>query len=157
MRYLVLALLVVADCNKSHAGPTTEDASVTLAASATVSATASAASSAPIARKPPSPLDVVNAWNAAHTKHDIKALTAIYAPRVEFYGRTLTGAQCVAAKKAAFAKAPDYAQSIRDIVVGADGVVTFTKTSTQGGKSTDYPAVLVVTGGVVAAETDKVT
>ena len=105
----------------------------------------------------PTPLEVVNAWNDAHTKHDAKALASLYAPNVTFYGRALTSAQCVAAKKAAFARSPDYAQSTGDVVVAEAGVVTFTKTSISGGKSTDYPAVLVVTNGLVSAETDKVT
>jgi len=144
--------LTVAGCNKSTPAPTRD-----AVASASVAPPPSSSSSARVARKVPTPLEVVTAWNAAHASHDTKALAALYAPRVQFYGRTLTGAECVAAKKAAFAKSPDYAQSIRDVVPGEDGVVTFTKTSSSGGKSTDYPAVLVVTDGFVSAETDKIT
>lgn len=122
-----------------------------------VAPTASATTPPRAPRKVSTPLEVVNAWNEAHTKHDAKALASLYAPHVAFYGRTLTSAQCVAAKKRAFAKSPDYAQSIRDVVATEAGVVTFTKTSTSGGKSTDYPAVLVVTRGLVSVETDKIT
>lgn len=150
-----LVLVVVAGCNKSSASH--EDGAAASASAATPSATTSTSAPLRAARKVPTPLEVVNAWNDAHTKHDAKALASLYAPNVTFYGRTLTNAQCVAAKKAAFAKSPDYAQSIRDVVVAEAGVVTFTKTSTSGGKSTDYPAVLVVTNGLVSAETDKVT
>jgi hypothetical protein len=103
------------------------------------------------------PREAVEEWNRAHVTHDPKALASIYAPHVKFYGQTLTNKQCVAAKNAAFAKSPDYSQSIRDVEVHDDGVVTFTKTSTSRGKSNDYPAVIVVTNGLVTAETDKIT
>jgi len=153
----MLYAVLVAGCNKSNA--TREDAGATTAPAASTAAAAATAASPAVqrARKPPSPREVVDAWNAAHVKHDAKALASIYAPQVDFYGKALTGAQCVAAKKAAFAKSPDYTQSVRDVVVGEDGVVTFTKTSTIAGVSKDYPAVLVVEDGLVAAETDKVT
>lgn len=40
---------------------------------------------------------------------------------------------------------------------GPSATVTFTKTSNSKGKSVDYPAILVVTGGVITSETDKTT
>src|SRR4029077_10749945 len=108
----LVALVIVAGCNKSSVG---QDAAAMVA---TASVMAMASSSSPPARAPrkvPTANEVVKAWNEAHTKHDTRALTSLYAPNVEFYGRALTNAQCVAAKKAAFAKSPDYAQSIRDV------------------------------------------
>ena len=147
-----LLLLPLCCCHNKPELAAADGGSAPPVVSASVSASASAH-----ARPRVTTLDVVQAWNTAHTKHDTKALELLYAPHVEFYGRTMTNAACVAAKKAAFAKSPDYAQSIRDVVVGNDGVVTFTKTSTSGGKSTDYAAVLIVKGDLVTAETDKVT
>lgn len=90
-------------------------------------------------------------WNAAHNAHDAKALGALYAPSVVFYGVTLTNEECVRRKQAAFAASPDYAQSIRD--VRTDGTtVRFVKTSTSNGKSTDYPSVLVLRDGHIVEE-----
>jgi hypothetical protein len=148
-------LLFLVTCKR--AGTTTTDAAPTAALGSTAWASAPASISKPPALRRLTPREAVEAWNKAHIAHDLNALASIYAPHVEFYGQTVTNKQCVAAKKAAFAKSPDYTQSIGDIDVHDDGVVTFTKTSRSGGKSTDYPAVLVVTGGLVTAETDKVT
>lgn len=106
------------------------------------------------------PEEVARRWNEAHSKHDVKALEGLYAAHVQFYGQPRTGKQCAAAKGAAFAKSPDYSQTIKDVsVTTEDGAarVSFTKTSTSGGKSADFPAVLVVVGGLITGETDKVT
>lgn len=96
-------------------------------------------------------------------KHDATALAALYAPSVQFYGSSLSGRECAERKKAAFAKNPDYAQSIRNVVVdgdagaGGSATITFTKTSTTQGKSTDFPAIVVVVGGLITAETDQIS
>lgn len=96
-------------------------------------------------------------------KHDSRALEALYAPRVQFYGQSLTGRRCAELKKAAFDKSPDYTQSIRDLRIhqpdsGTETRVSFTKTSTEKGTSADYPAILSVDkSGLITAESDKIT
>lgn len=92
---------------------------------------------------------VVERWNAAHNAHDAAALSTLYAPQVSFYGATLTNAECVARKRAAFAATADYGQSIRDVTTSVkDGHTTirFIKTSSSGGKQTDYKALIVLDG-----------
>jgi hypothetical protein len=104
--------------------------------------------------------EVVGRWNDAHVNHDAKALESLYGHTVQFYGQTLSGKDCAARKGAAFAKSPTYTQSVKDLDAKTDGpstTVSFTKTSTEKGKSTDYPAVLAITGGLITAETDRVT
>ena len=152
----LISLLFVLACQKPS---TVADAGVAASASSSP-AVASAGPATPDGgdvAKTLTPREVALAWNAAHATHDLAALAALYSVRVDFYGQTVTNAQCVASKKKAFEKSPDYTQAIRDVVVADDGTVTFTKTSTIGGKSTDYPAVLVVRQGLVVSETDKVT
>jgi hypothetical protein len=151
---LVAAVVVTFQCRPIRA--TSADGGTPPRATPSSSSAVIDASSVP-AHARPTAREIVDAWNLAHTKHDLKALESLYAPWVVFYGQTLTNQQCVQKKRAAFEKTPDYAQSIRDVVVSEGGVVTFTKTSTSGGKSADYPAVLVVTGGLVSGETDKIT
>lgn len=158
MRWRLLssvALCAVA-CRSS---PATQDAQA-IAPVVTPTAIAALDASAPIRRA--SAREVVDAWNTAHVKHDAKALEALYAPTVEFYGTSLSDRECATRKKAAFDKSPDYTQSIRDVHVeasdaGVGSVVTFTKTSTVKGRSTDYPAILVVLGNVITSETDKIS
>lgn len=153
MRRIALALVVLGAC-RSKPTPV-EDPQPTTTASAPI---ASAAVDAARPKAPPlTPQQAVEQWNVAHVKHDLKALEGLYAAHVQFYGQAFTNQQCIAAKKAAFAKSPDYTQTIRDIEAKSDGTVTFTKTSTVKGKSTDYPAILVVSNGVITAETDKIT
>lgn len=98
-------------------------------------------------------------WNEAHVKHDSRALEGLYAPRVQFYGQSLTGRRCAELKKAAFDKSPDFTQSIHEVTISSvDRKVSFTKTATEKGKSTDYPAVLVVNAdGLITLESDKIT
>ncbi len=124
------------------------------------------ASSAPVVdAAPPKPKrltarEIVDQWNEAHVKHDTKALEGLYGRTVQFYGQTLSGKDCAARKGAAFAKSPTYTQSVKDLDAKTDGpstTVSFTKTSTEKGKSTDYPAVLAITGGLITAETDKIS
>jgi hypothetical protein len=155
MRRIALAVLVVAACRTKSTTSEGPAPSVTVASAPAPSA--SVAVDAAIARTAPPPTMVVEQWNVAHIKHDLKALEGLYAAHVQFYGQRLSNKQCVSAKKAAFEKSPDYSQTIRDLHAKSDGTVTFTKTSTIKGKSTDYPAILVVANGVITAETDKVT
>ena len=119
-------------------------------------AASGSATAASLVPAPLTPTQVVERWNSAHVTHDLTALSTLYGPRVQFYGQTHSNKECVAAKKAAFAEAPDYTQTVRDLVVH-DGQASFTKTSTSHGKNVDYPAILVVVGGFIVGETDKVT
>jgi len=158
MRRAVLPALVFLACHRVEPGA--NDAAV--APSAAPSASASAAR---VPRPPPpdpfaAPRFVLVKWNAAHNTHDTSALQALYAPRVKYYGQTLAGSACAKGKAAAFAKAPDYAQAIRDASFtkqDSSWLVSFTKTSTSRGKSKDYPAYLVVADGHITEEGDKVT
>ena len=112
-------------------------------------------------------LDVFARLNDAHNKHDAKALEAIYAPHVAFYGNTLTNKECAAKKAAAFEKSPDYAQSTSKVTfypsdeaeqARGKTMVWFTKASIVGGKSADYPAALgVAPDGLVTFESDELT
>ncbi len=101
---------------------------------------------------------VVTKWNDAHVAHDAAALRALYAPRVFFYGVMLDGATAADHKQTAFARAKDYSQTLRDVHARERGdrwVVTFTKSSTTAGKTTDQSSVLYVVGDHVTAEMDK--
>ncbi len=156
---VLLALFLLGGC-RPKPGPV----DVVADASAPVPRATAAADSG-FAPARPSAHDVVDAWNQAHVKHDATALLGLYAPRVSFYGRTLTNRACANSKKAAFASDPSYTQSVRDVTAltldaGASGptVMRFTKTSTTKGKSTDYPSTLVVdASGLIVTETDAVT
>ena len=85
--------------------------------------------------------------------HDTGTLGRLYAERVAFYGVTLPGAGCVDRVSYLFATNPDFTQSVivaspaEAIEVSdasADARITFTKRVTTHGKTTDYPAYLVV-------------
>jgi hypothetical protein len=82
---------------------------------------------------------------------------------VLFYGTALSGPECAKRKAAAFAKSPDFAQTLGEIKIeprdaGGGWVVRFTKTTTEKGKSHDYPAVLVLDARLaISQESDKVT
>jgi len=112
------------------------------------------AASAPVPQPP-----IVTRWNDAHVAHDAIALQTLYAETVYFYGKSFPRAECVKRKADAFAKTPDYTQAIRDVVTTQRGdrlVVALVKTSTTGGKTTDFPSVLYVDAqGRIAAEMDK--
>jgi hypothetical protein len=102
---------------------------------------------------------VVERWNGAHNAHDLEILASLYAPKVVFYGTELTKAACVEKKRRAFATSPDYTQSIRDATFEpAEGGKTFVrlvKTSTTQGKSSNYPAIIVVdASGAIVEESD---
>lgn len=111
--------------------------------------------------------EALDAWNDAHNKHDARALEVLYAARVAFYATTQTNEDCVAKKAAAFAKAPDFTQSLSNIKFNSDDparqakeftLVTFRKTSTIGGKSTTVSASLgVAPDGLITFESDGPT
>lgn len=132
--------------------------------STSTSASASARAGVLVKRPKASPSAVVDRWNEAHTKHDAAALASLYGARVQFYGKSVANADCVAAKKKALAADPTYTQSIRDlrlITPPKGGSVTsarFVKISTSRGKSTEYPSTLIIDGnGLIIGETDDVT
>jgi hypothetical protein len=156
MRRVALLLALVA-CHERAAPPAAIDAGV---APVVTASSATVVDAAPPKPKRLTAREVVDQWNDAHVKHDAKALEGLYARTVQYYGQTVSGKDCAARKGAAFAKSPTYTQSVKDLDVKTDGpsaTVSFTKTSTEKGKSTDYPAVLAITGGLITAETDKVT
>ncbi len=102
---------------------------------------------------------VLERWNGAHSAHHLEILASLYAPKVLFYGTELTKAACVEKKRRAFAAAPDYAQVIRDATFEPAGegktFVRFLKTSTTRGKSTAYPAIVVIdASGAIVEESD---
>jgi hypothetical protein len=108
---------------------------------------------------PTAPAPVVAQWNDSHTARDASALGTIYAATVYFYGKNLPRAECVKRKAAAFAKARDYTQAVRDVVATQRGdrtVITLVKQATAAGKTTDFPSVLYVDQqGHISAEMDK--
>jgi hypothetical protein len=104
---------------------------------------------------------VLKRWDDAHNAHDARALEALYAPSVRFYGATLSASECAKRKTTAFAKTPDYSQSVKgpSFAPQDDGsvLVRFLKVTTANGKHADYASFLVVTGGRVAEESDKIS
>lgn len=146
---LALLLLLIAGCKRT---PATPDASPTPIASPSVTATASASAPPPVPDTRTPVHVVADRWNDAHNKRDVKELEAVYATSVDFYGQTLSGAECAKRKMAALAKSPKYRQAIHSWMYGqaetADGQgatgVIFTKTTTENGKSTDYIQLLTI-------------
>lgn len=153
------AALLLAGCqsNKQPVATTTTVATT----SASVPAVIDAATKPAI----PTPREVAERWNAAHVAHDAKALAGLYAARVDFYGQELTNKECVARKKAAFDKSPDYTQSLSDVWTRGDDagpapftVVGFTKRTQSAGAKHDYKAALFVDpSGLITRESDAVT
>src|SRR5579863_4302706 len=98
-RALVAAILVACKVQRGDATPV--DAAV-------ATPSTSVATRAPIRSVRPDPFAaprlVLLQWNAAHDAHDAKALEALYAPNVKFYGSSLSGVACAKGKAAAFAK-----------------------------------------------------
>jgi hypothetical protein len=106
-------------------------------------------------------------WNEAHVKHDVKALEGLYALNVRFYGQPLSGEECVKRKAAAFAKSPDYTQSIRNVRmhqrVRGQIEVTFVKHTSEKGKTADFDSTLTfgfdqrLLEDRITAESDAIT
>src|SRR5450432_3745730 len=96
LQRLLLALLVTVQCRPV----TSTDAGLTAPAASSAASTSSADATSTIpARMKPTTREIVDAWNLAHTKHDVGALESLYAAQVAFYGQTLTNKQCVDKKK----------------------------------------------------------
>jgi hypothetical protein len=117
------------------------------------------ATSARPAPSAPDARTVIEQWNRLHNDHDSDRLASLYAPRVTFYGASLSRDDCAKKKRLAFAATPDYAQSTRDATLEpAEAGRTFVrlvKTSTTKGKSTDYSTILVIdANGDIVEESD---
>lgn len=102
---------------------------------------------------------IVERWDHALNTHDLQDLASLYATNVLFYGTELPRAACVERKRRAFAATPDYEQSIRNVSIEAgkagSSFVRLVKTSTTQGKSSDYPAILVIdASGAIVEESD---
>ena len=151
VRFAMIAVLVVACQQPAVVAPMRtraipDDATAPTPSDASVP---DAGNASPPAALPSDLPSVVIAWNDAHTKHDAAALTVVYADEVSFYGApSVTRAQCIKKKADAFAKSPDYAQSIRDARVMPDGndgfYVTFVKDWTAEGKTASVGSYVYV-------------
>jgi hypothetical protein len=156
-RSCIIAFVALAACSKPkvESRPEVVDASAAAAASSLAREPDDAAIAQPTLVVPP----IVTQWNDAHVARDANALQTLYADTVYFYGKSVPRAECVKRKAAAFAKAPDYSQAVRDVVATQRGdrlVIAFVKASTTGGKTTDFPSVLYVDAqGHITAEMDK--
>jgi hypothetical protein len=95
---------------------------------------------------------VADRWNDAHNTRDASAFEAVYAPTVNFYGQSLSRAECAKRKMSALAKSPAYHQTIHSWMYGQDETpdsegrtrVIFTKTTIEKGKTTDYIQLLTI-------------
>lgn len=151
MRKLGVLVVALACCRSKPAAPVQEDTGV--------AATAPAPDAAKAAIR--TLKDVINEWNSAHVRHDARALEALYAPNVDFYGQKLTNVACAKRKEDAFAKSPDYSQSVTDLEVevldgGTSVLAEFLKTTRTRGKTDNFLASLVIGPDLrIAAETDR--
>jgi hypothetical protein len=160
------ALLAAAACRHETAPPAAKaDPSSAVATSvARPPLPATSTSVRPAAAAEPAEVAVVRAWDAALDKHDLDALDRLYAERVVFYGRPLTKAAVIQAKRAAFAKQSSYSQQIIGEIKlerADDGRVSasFLKRTGDAGKSRTVSAKLLLALGPqgyrVAEETDE--
>lgn len=129
------------------------DASAERDATAARDSDASAASRADDARR------IVRAWNDALVKHDVDALTPLYAPRVKFYTSEMSRAAVLGAKRRALGPKSTFRQEIiseLEILPSGDGVaVSFNKRSGPAGKLADVRATLVLTGTPMAISQER--
>jgi ketosteroid isomerase-like protein len=175
--FALLAAPAIWGCNdsSSSSAPPAPSASVAVPASSAAGSspapspgTAAAGSPTKPDASPTDPREsVVRAWNDALTRHDLDALAKVYAAHVLFYGTSMTRDACVAAKKQAFERTPDYRQTLRDDRVRMDPVdadhvrAHFTKISSVAHKDQAYEATLLLVreGGDwrIGEETDSAT
>ncbi len=98
----------------------------------------------------------VHTWNDALDRHEVNALTGLYAERVRFYGRDLAGTAVVESKRRALGAQPDFHQELVgdiDVVAGDGGtwVATFTKRSGAAASAKDVRGKLVFRPGASGA------
>jgi len=164
MRKLTWVAALVVACKDASAPMTdavadraSDEASID-AATAQDASSAESTVDAEVEAPPPAHVTaVVTKWNDAHVAHDVGALRAVYADRVFFYGVMLDGAAAAERKRAAFAAARDYTQTLADVHVRERGdrwVAKFTKRSTASGKTRDQASVLYIASDRVTAEMD---
>ena len=99
----------------------------------------------------------VRAWNAAINAHDAEKLGALYADEIELYGRRVSRAHAIAAKRAAF---PAHAHDdVTGVSVSESGRATFHKKSAlKNGKVIDVLGYLDVdAAGKITSEGDTTT
>jgi hypothetical protein len=153
VRIATIPLLVASTgCRHGHHNPPERAPRASASGSATPPA---AASSAPPAAEWPVNSEewrLVGAWNDALNHHDTKALEALYADRVSFYGQRRTKAEVIRAKQAAFQAEPDFQQQIPGFIdvtrgVGDYSVARFSKRSGQPDHLRETEAKLVVGRG----------
>ena len=158
-----LALVVVLGCHRSTPAPSVNAAWSEAGAAPITSSAPSASASAVPADPDAARVTVVTRWNDAHTSHDSKALEALYAPKVVFYGTSMTNVEAAKKKGAAFAASPDFTQLAGKPVFEASDApgalwARFTKTTNAKGKATDYPVLLIIgADGRIIEEADDVT
>lgn len=160
-RILLLGLLVACRPTTERARPQQVDASPPPppAPSAAPPPTTTAA------RQEDEVITLTLAWNDALARRDAPALRRVYGDKIRLYNEHVDRDTAIARKAAAFARAPDYTQSIRSIKVDrtqADRpTVEMLKTWRSGGKETTVRGVLVfdTLGGhaELVEESDAVT
>lgn len=130
----------------------TQDSAVPPEAAAPPSNAASDASGSVIAPSRESEAKrIVRSWNDALDRHDVDALSVLYAPKVVFYGPELSRSAVIAAKRRALGASSTFKQELvgeLETAPTASGAiaVTFTKRSGAAGKLSDIRATIVVAG-----------
>jgi hypothetical protein len=89
----------------------------------------------------------VQAWSDALDRHGLAALEHLYADPVQFYGHQHSRSSVIRAKKAAFAKQPDFRQRLIgniDVQTAPDGTLaaSFLKRTEGGGRTLVIGALL---------------
>jgi hypothetical protein len=112
-------------------------------------------------------LNAVNSWNDAINSRDYSAMRVLYANKVIYYGKIMPRYKCIADKKRALRKRPNFHQEIDDLsykyIMRDIYRVSFNKYVRYkiGGKIKLYPSYLYVDISSVipkiVAESDKVT
>ncbi|HYQ04944.1 MAG TPA: hypothetical protein VER96_39985 [Polyangiaceae bacterium] len=137
----LLPLLLMFGCSRKETSQATPVPTVSASAPSTTAAPPATAAQAQATSE-----GAVDRWNDLHRARDAQGLAAIYADKVEFYGQQLPKQRVLAMKASAFEKAPDFTQSVSGLKItkpSADRArAEFTKSWTQGGKTSTTTAVL---------------
>jgi hypothetical protein len=112
-------------------------------------------------------LSAVNSWSDAINSKDYSAMRVLYADSVIYYGKIMPRYKCIADKKRALRKRPNFHQEIDDLrykyIMRDIYRVSFDKyvRYTRGGKIKLYPSYLYIdissTIPKIVAESDRVT